>query len=149
MKITFLDDFLYANGNVDNTFFIDIEGEKFPDSQWTDFSVIILNWWVKNVQENYHKQYANFTLQFMDGPYCVHCVKQDSRVHMMCVENMETEKIICDFHMEMIDLAHALIQAAAGIIAAIKMHKIEEVKGIDALQQSLDQLNRLIVQQPF
>lgn len=43
--------------------------DYFPEKDWTDFSIIVLSWWLEQVQALRQGLAKDATLRFMDGPY--------------------------------------------------------------------------------
>ena len=56
-------------GNVTGTVCLKFGGEHFPDSQWNDFPVIVLGWWIGGLLDVVHDRAETFEGMFMDGPY--------------------------------------------------------------------------------
>lgn len=56
------------------------KGTFFPDEQWEDFCLYMLNGWLADLIASKMLQKANFSLCFMDGPYCLLCQKEGSGV---------------------------------------------------------------------
>lgn len=58
-----------TSGNVTGIIHLSTGAENFPDSQWSDFPVIILGWWIAGLLEIVHGGTGAFECLFMDGPY--------------------------------------------------------------------------------
>ncbi len=137
LKILFLDDFYYANETADVTFYLDINGISFPDSQWTDFAIIVLNWWISAILEIHQKENADFVLHFMDGPYYVNCCKHGKDVHMSCIEDKKHKTTICECDIEFNELVHELIDVSTKIIQTVERHDFAELREFDGLKKAL------------
>lgn len=57
------------SGNVIGLICLKVGEEHFPDSQWNDFPIIILGWWIAGLLEIAQGQADTFEGRFMDGPY--------------------------------------------------------------------------------
>lgn len=137
LKISFLDDFYYANGTADVTFYLDINGQAFPDRQWTDFAIIVLHWWISAILEVRHSENADFVLRFMDGPYYVNCCKHGKDVHMRCIEDKKHKTTICECDIEFNALVCALIDASTKMIQTVEKHDFAELSEFDGLKEAL------------
>lgn len=143
LKILFLDDFYYENETADVTFYLDINGQSFPDGQWTDFAIIILHWWISSILEIHKNENANFVLRFMDGPYYINCYKQGKNVHMACIEDKKRKTTICECDLEFNELVHELIDVSSKIIQSAERHDFGVLRGLDDLKKSLELLKIL------
>lgn len=143
LKILFLDDFYYANETIDVTFYLEVNGRSFPDDQWTDFAIIVLNYWISSILEVHQNENADFVLRFMDGPYYVNCCKQGNGVQMTCIEDKKRKITICECKLEYNELVHELIDVSSKIIHSIERHDFGELRGLDDLKKSLKLLKTL------
>lgn len=57
------------SGNVTGCICLSLGSEFFPDSEWNDFPIIILGWWIEGLLEVLHGRATTFEARFMDGPY--------------------------------------------------------------------------------
>lgn len=58
--------------NIVSTIYISIGDVDFPNSNWTDFPVIIFNWWIEQLINQLEGKLKGEYL-FMDGPYYFEC----------------------------------------------------------------------------
>ena len=56
-------------------YFRSSDGWAFPEHQWSDFPVVVLQWWREAVQE----ESSDIVLRFMDGPFEVKIRNVDGR----------------------------------------------------------------------
>ena len=142
-KIVFVDDFYYADDTVDTIFYLSFNDVFFPSNQWTDFAIIVLNWWISAIIENYKKKNAKFKLFFMDGPYYVECLKHGSVVHLSFIEEKKLKQTICEGDVEIEVLVAELISVSSEIIQAIKKHDFGELRDFNNLEKALAKLKSL------
>jgi hypothetical protein len=64
-------------GLVTGMIHIQINGRSFPEKDWDDFVIIILNWWLKELILSISKGADTFNCLFMDGPFSF-TVKKDN-----------------------------------------------------------------------
>jgi hypothetical protein len=58
-----------AMGSITGLIFLRGPNGAFPQEQWSDFSVVILAWWIEGLTEVVDNQKHSFEGMFMDGPY--------------------------------------------------------------------------------
>lgn len=135
-EICFTDDFYYADGTADTVFYIRVNGVYFPDDQWTDFAVAVLQMWISDVLDNYRSDHAEFDLYFMDGPYSVHCIKQGPTVHMRCVEDKRTIITIAEGDVQITEMIRELADVSDRVIRAVKEHGFGRMRDLQKLERS-------------
>ncbi|MBO0950617.1 hypothetical protein [Fibrella forsythiae] len=62
---------LSSSGNIHGVLYFETSDKIFPDTDWNDFVVVLLGWWVEsaiNLKQGLSKQER---LRFMDGPYSI------------------------------------------------------------------------------
>lgn len=57
------------SGMVHGKIFLSVGSKVFPDSEWDDFVVIILGWWLAEVKNILDGSGSFCCFRFMDGPY--------------------------------------------------------------------------------
>jgi hypothetical protein len=63
----------------------------FPGQNWSDFVVVILDWWISALKSNDR----HITLQFMDGPYRIKITREsDGSATLDCVESRKQEVVV-------------------------------------------------------
>ncbi|MGV3502784.1 MAG: hypothetical protein ACO1O1_03705 [Adhaeribacter sp.] len=65
-----------TSGLVTGRIHIHINGRSFPEKDWNDFVVIILNWWIEEIILSISQSKDAFKCRFMDGPFSFN-VKKD------------------------------------------------------------------------
>jgi hypothetical protein len=69
-----------AIGGITGLIFLRGPNGAFPDEQWTDFSVVILGWWIEGLRLIANNQRHSFQGMFMDGPYSFRVRSEDGRI---------------------------------------------------------------------
>lgn len=64
------------------TFYIESKDVSFPYKNWEDFHVSIILYWIRKVLENDQRDYAEFKVAFMEGPYYLLCQKYGDQVRV-------------------------------------------------------------------
>jgi hypothetical protein len=57
------------NGGVTGQVFLRGAARDFPDSEWSDFPVVILGWWIVGLESLADATVDSFEAHFMEGPY--------------------------------------------------------------------------------
>ena len=68
-----------AMGSITGLIFLRSPNGAFPEEQWSDFSVVILAWWIAGLTEVVDKRTHSFEGMFMDGPYAFRVESNDGR----------------------------------------------------------------------
>lgn len=143
IKVKCFEDYEYSCKNVTVTFFLDINGNVFPGEQWTDFAIIVLSWWTKEVIENYHLEHADFVLYFMDGPYRIECSKSGTSLRMNFIEDKKEIRIIYTIVESIDSFAHELIEVSTILIKSVKKRRFGKINELRNLKKSLKVLMSL------
>ena len=96
-KICYKDDFDYSNieGDPGATIYVLINGGyAFPDNEWFDLPLSVMDMWGWNITENYKLKNAEFTLCFMDGPFYIKCQRNGDELKMQCINNRKDDELI-------------------------------------------------------
>ena len=148
MKIIIGDDFFLGSlqpPNMTCTMYFDFVDQIFPDIEWTDFPLIILSWWIRDIISNRHNDHAKFQMYFMDGSFRVNCEKELEKIHMKCVnfddpaDKIEVEKTV-DFR----EFMRELRNAATRLIWWIDQANLGELRDYNTLKGYLKELNDVI-----
>ena len=135
-KIEQFYDFYWSDRSVTVTFYISFNGQAFPDNQWTDFAVIVLNWWLSEIQNSLNQDNARFSLTFMDGPYYVDCSKHGSMVHMDFIEEKREKKILGECDIEAKELLAEVARASSKILETFRHHIFRKPIGFVELKRT-------------
>lgn len=144
LNIMCLQDFDYQNimNEKGATIYFSIEGEAFPDIEWFDLPISILDMWCHVMSENYKKSQSNFKLHFMDGPYYVSCNKNGKTIEMKFIEEKEQEEILFKYNLGVDDLVKMLINVAQDTISSIEEHTSPKLKYLNELKNSVTRLQK-------
>lgn len=69
-------------GTITGVIFIEIDNKYFPEENWNDFPVIILNWWLEKAITNIEGEY-----RFMDGPFRFNIYYEKGEYYITCFYN--------------------------------------------------------------
>ena len=128
-----------------STIYFDFINETFPNAEWTDFSLVILCWWIRDIISNRNNDHAKFQLWFMDGPFRVDCVKEMEKIHMKCVRfEIETVKIYAEKTVDFREFMRELRNAATRLIWWIDQANLGELRDYNTLKGYLKELNDVI-----
>ena len=145
-NIVLKDDFHGKKGIVDATFYIDIEEILFPEAGWTDFVIIVLDWWINSIIDIYFQQKAEFTLQFMDGPYYVECHKTGEQVHMSFIEDKNKTTSIYEYEIKFNELVNNVVDVSLDLVQMLKRkykRKVCRLTGTKEFKKSLKYLMKI------
>ena len=68
-----------ATGSITGLIFLRGPNGAFPQEQWSDFSVVILAWWIEGLTKVVDNQKHSFEGMFMDGPYAFRVESENGR----------------------------------------------------------------------
>lgn len=146
-KICCLDDFDYPNISQDAgaTIYVDINDIAFPDKEWYDLPLSVLDMWCWNLIENLKPLTAEFSLHFMDGPYFIKCLKDNGNVKMQFIDNhKEDEQIFNEYIITFNELTNCVYEAACELVSILANHKIVDLPVLESLKKRLKKINKLI-----
>lgn len=119
-RIIFGNNFEYNAIAITAPFYVKINDFCFPDEQWDDFILSVLDMWCRNVIDAYNSTKHEFDLHFIDGSFIIHCAKEGSILKMVCAEGYIDEELIvfsCD--MEFKQFVAELIGVSDNFIKAL------------------------------
>ena len=126
------------------TIYVDINGMTFPDNQWYDLPVSVLDMWCWNLIENSKFLTAEFSLCFMDGPYFIKCLKDDSIVKMQFIDNhTDNEKILMEYIATFNELTNVICESANELISTLANHKVEKSPTLLSLKRKANKVKKL------
>ena len=106
IEIKLGDDF-DLHSDLSSPIWVEIDGEAFPDTDWDDFSRILLGWW-SNALLSYTDSSVGFRLDFMDGPYEIIVSRKGDAWALSC---MRDDRCLLSGECSFQDLANALYNA--------------------------------------
>jgi len=125
MRIVFDPNTLHQSkmGSVTGVVYFDFGGKRqFPGAGWSDFVIVIVNWWLAALDRIYQGD-VETQLRFMDGAYRIVVVAQEgASLLLRCIEDRrdgeDVYEVIVglrDLRCELIDLASKVSQACASV----------------------------------
>lgn len=146
-RICCLDDFDYPNIARDSgaTIYVDINDTAFPNNEWYDLPLSVLDMWCWNLIENFKPLITEFSLHFMDGPYFIKCLKENGNVKMQFIDNYtEHEQILNEHIITFNELMNGIYEAACELVSILENHKIVELPILTSLKKRLKMIKKLI-----
>jgi hypothetical protein len=106
IEIKLGDDF-DLHSDLSSPIWVEIDGEAFPDTDWDDFSHILLGWWSSALFSFSHAS-EGFEWLFMDGPYEIVVRRKGDALALSC---MRDDHCLLSGECSFQDLANALYNA--------------------------------------
>jgi len=86
---------------------------QFPENDWNDFIVIILNWWLSALTRIALGVSDSENLQFMDGPLFVKVKKMDADMcNIECINESRGGSLKFSGHYQIEEVLNSVLQAA-------------------------------------
>ncbi|MDR1565541.1 MAG: hypothetical protein LBS74_11345 [Oscillospiraceae bacterium] len=136
VNVCFKNDFSFSESNIDTIFYVDIEGQCFPDEQWTDFIVPVLEMWINNLSTNYNASKAGFKLYFMDGPYYIECQKENSQLKMKFIEDRSKRRVVIEDEVDFFQFTEQLLITTSYVINFLSTLKLKKAYGLADLKRA-------------
>ncbi len=58
-----------SHGSITGQIWLSFDGRNFPETNWSDFPIVVAGWWLDSVIELVEGQKRDSELRFMDGPF--------------------------------------------------------------------------------
>lgn len=85
--------------NVTGIIYLEVDGRSFPDSQWSDFPIIVLGWWLKGLADLAQGLSSSCEGLFMDGPFSFQIEQlSPSTLKLVQQTSEENDSAVIDFH---------------------------------------------------
>lgn len=127
------------------TFYVQMESFAFPDSEWYDLPLSVLDMWCWNLIENFKSLTAEFTLYFMDGPYLIRCIKDNGNVTMQFIDNhKDDERVILQREITFSELKYGIYDGACELISVLSTQKNVESTVFRSLEKRVKKLKKII-----
>lgn len=130
-----------ASGALIGTLYLKLGDRCFPDVAWSDFVVVVLEWWCSALQRLHQGESGPVTVPFMDGPYRVELeLLANGRLDVTLLmsgarHDQEIDRAMIDGN----QLTHSVIIAARAALRECRERGWGS-RDIDALGDSLDVL---------
>jgi hypothetical protein len=100
-----------------------VDDLQFPDSQWTDFVVVVLMWWCSGLSRLLDGESEPIAVRFMEGPYLVELGPiNDERLHLVLVEDGLKRRIWEETDADARTLIRSVLSAAERTLTKCKDH---------------------------
>lgn len=91
---------------------------RFPHEDWTDFIIVVLDWWVAAALRLLRKEAATVEVRFMEGPYLVEIQAQTDRVwKIRLVEAGSRTYVQSEATIEALPLIRSILSASDDALA--------------------------------
>jgi hypothetical protein len=110
------------------TIWLDLEGRSFPEAGWSDMVLAVLRGWLANVDNLVTKDIDQERLFFMDGPFEIRILKEDSDLWKLILFKRESEILFESKVISSQDVVEAVLDAS---IRAIQVCKEKGIKSRD------------------
>jgi hypothetical protein len=84
---------LSGEGLVTGKIHVDVNNERFPEENWNDFVIVILNWWSIKLSEFVSGNSQRATLSFMDGPFGIKLI-DNKGISLVSVVHKHQERVV-------------------------------------------------------
>jgi hypothetical protein len=109
--------------------------QQFPVVGWSDFVVVVANWWRAELEKLIEGQ-AEVDFRFMDGPYWITAISQGTFLLFHCTENRRDADLPYEVVVQIGDLKRELLTFARNVSVACKRAGIESAD-LDELRRHL------------
>lgn len=130
-----------STGNHISTIYIEHDNFFFPSSGWTDFSVIIMSWWIAELLNQLKGQKKGRYL-FMDGPYYFLGTFSDTNIVTLSFvhDKNEEPELVKTFDLKIEDFTGLLKNCAESILMKCKEFQYYN-SDVEELQRIVEKLN--------
>ena len=93
----------------------------FPHPQWSDFVVVVLEWWAVAATQLLRGERERVSVRFMEGPYFVELsVDKQWRLRLVCVEGGLKERRVAEETVDLISFAESLVASNDEVLGFCK-----------------------------
>ena len=130
-----------GSGALTGALYLKLGDRCFPNAVWSDFVVVVLEWWCSALQRLHQGELGPIAVPFMDGPYRVEIESlADERLDLTLVRSgarhdQEIDRSMVDRN----QLTYSVIVAARATLRQCRQHGWSS-KDIDTLSDSLGAL---------
>jgi hypothetical protein len=106
-----------SRGSITAVIYYDFgDGRQFPEEDWNDFVVVILNWWIEAMEQAAAEPVK---LYFMDGPFWMTAVPEgEDSLRLSCVEDRRGAGTLFEVVVKQSDLRRELMTVARSVSSA-------------------------------
>jgi hypothetical protein len=109
---------LHKGGNITGEIWLEVAGFEFPEMHWSDFPVIILDWWLDALFKLWSEKKRRGECLFMDGSYSFEVSKEEDAFVLRCFSDTHSTKK-CEWE-GVIDLTELLRQVLSTASVLLK-----------------------------
>jgi len=132
---------LLKNGNHTGAIWVSCGSESFPEGNWYDFPVIILEWWGAEIVRLDSQVRGTAELCFMDGPYFIMLEKSGSDCIAKFMSRNESKTILYETKIDFHKMKKEIASAQNQLIRLCRQNSWNS-DDIDNLQHSLETLRK-------
>lgn len=119
----------------------------FPHAEWTDFVVVVLNWWVTATLRLLKGEGKAVEVRFMEGPFLVTLEARGERIwNLKLIEAGLREDVKAEAAIEALPLIRSVMSAADAVLALCRERRWWS-SDADALVRSLAQLKSICAEE--
>ena len=117
---------------------IDLNDSEFPSKYWSEFPIIILNWWLENLILLTNNNQTSCMCNFMDGPYSFEVIVESDSKWKIYFMKSDSKEDFCQFQMYLQpqELLGEILESEKNIIEFCKRNDWES-KEIENLRNSV------------
>ncbi len=102
-----------SSGTISGTIWIEAESRGFPESQWSDLVLGVLNMWLGNMDNFITKNLEQERLLFMDGPFEIRILRKDKQLLLLSFVKNDTNEEWGTCEVSLSAFIDALLKASA------------------------------------
>ena len=132
-----------SSGNVFSGIWLDVDGLAFPQRGWSDFSVVMLSWWLPSA-EALLRLNSPQSLRFMEGPYAVVLETPPDRSGqwlVRCTEQGQRTRVALESAVDSMTLTSSLSSQSRRLLTVCR-DKQWWNDDCDALERAINTLER-------
>jgi hypothetical protein len=107
---------LGLGGNIKGVIFWEAGGVRFPEAGWTDYPLILFEWWLDAMQRIFRGESHNEHLEFMDGPFWIGLHVSGGAMTVKFVDGSGEEKVLAEFHARKDAIGRVILNAANSLV---------------------------------
>ena len=118
----------------------EVEGACFPDEDWWDNPIILLDWWLNALVSVVHLGEETCQFSFMEGPYWIVCQREGGALHCDFIDRrLDSESALFTAKLPIQDIASQLKSTVAEATTALSSYKCLDQQ-LEGLHQGTEML---------
>jgi hypothetical protein len=100
-----------SNGSITGNIYIQIHSMFFPEAKWNDFVIIIINWWLDEINSIVaaNNKPTKGIFHFMDGPFYFILNREEHYTELVCVERKKQDMILYKTSTEFTEVYYSIL----------------------------------------